>query len=346
MLCVAEMETFRPEPFETERLKLREPRREDAEAIYRAYATDPEVARYMTWRPHTSIDETRTFIEGRIQSWNAARDWDWVIELKETGAVVGCIGVRRDQHEITLGYVLARAHWGKGLMPEAVKAVAFRAFDDVAIHRVCARCDVDNRPSARVMEKVGMRREGLLRRSLLHPNQSAEPRDGYLYAVARGDRLEPIKSFSKHSAEVRWTRGDALFIDNRYSREHRWHFDGGAEILAAASPHIVPPALTNPAAVDPEEALVAALSSCHMLWFLSLAAGQGFSVDRYSDEAFGEMSAEGRGRLAFQRVVLRPKVEFIGAKQPTADELETLHHEAHRRCFLARSVRFPVELSG
>jgi ribosomal-protein-alanine N-acetyltransferase len=179
------MATFHPQRIDTERLLLREPHVEEAEAIFEAYASDPQVARYTTWRAHSSLEETRAFLGGLVDAWRAALDWTWIIELKSTGAVVGAIGVRRQKHEVTLGYVLSRAHWGKGLMPEAAAAVMDRAFQDPKVFRVCAHCDVDNLASARVMEKIGMQREGLLRSTLLHPNIQAEPRDGYIYAKVR-----------------------------------------------------------------------------------------------------------------------------------------------------------------
>lgn len=145
-----------------------------------------------------------------------------------------------------------------------------------------------------------------------------------------------------HSATIRWERGEAPFTDNRYSRAHRWRFDGGAEVAASSSPHVVPVPMSDAAAVDPEEAFVASLASCHMLWFLSLAAARGFRVDRYQDAAEGVMGRNEAGRMAITRVTLRPAVAFSGERQPTPAELEALHHEAHERCYIANSVRTEV----
>jgi organic hydroperoxide reductase OsmC/OhrA len=146
---------------------------------------------------------------------------------------------------------------------------------------------------------------------------------------------------AEHRAIVEWERDDANFLDNRYSRAHRWRFDGGVTVPASASPHVVPLPLSDPAAVDPEEAFVASLSSCHMLWFLSLAAKQGFVVDGYHDEAVGRMGRDADGRMAMLEVVLRPAVRFAG-RSPDATALERLHHAAHDECFIARSVKTAV----
>lgn len=146
---------------------------------------------------------------------------------------------------------------------------------------------------------------------------------------------------ARHVATVEWRRGDAVFTDNRYPRAHVWRFDGGAEVRASASPH-VPVPLSDPAGVDPEEAFVASLSSCHMLWFLSIAAGRGLVVDRYVDEAVGVLGKNAEGRLAITRVTLRPAVTFAGPRAPDAAELRELHERAHEECFIARSVNTEV----
>lgn len=140
------------------------------------------------------------------------------------------------------------------------------------------------------------------------------------------------------TAEVSWVRGEARFTDNRYSRQHTWRFDGGVEVLASSSPQVVPVPLSNPAGVDPEEAFVASLSSCHMLWFLSLAAQAGYTVDRYDDAASGVLEKNAHGRLAMTVVTLRPKITFIGPRLPTAEALRALHEAAHDSCFIAQSV--------
>lgn len=147
---------------------------------------------------------------------------------------------------------------------------------------------------------------------------------------------------SKHQARIRWQRDDAVFTDQRYSRAHRWEFDGGAVVAAAASPHVVPAHLTDAAAVDPEEAFVAAISSCHMLWFLSLAAAAGVGIDDYDDDAIGTL-AEVDGRMAFVEVVLRPRLTFVG-EPPSRERIAALHESAHARCFIANSVRCVVRV--
>ncbi len=147
---------------------------------------------------------------------------------------------------------------------------------------------------------------------------------------------------SEHTAIVQWNREGAVFTDNRYSRGHRWLFDGGVEVPASSSPKVVRVPLSVEAAVDPEEAFVASLSSCHMLWFLSLAAKYGFVVDQYRDEAVGVVAKDAEGKLAMTLVTLRPGVSFSGDKQPTADDLAPLHHEAHAQCFIANSVKTEV----
>jgi organic hydroperoxide reductase OsmC/OhrA len=144
------------------------------------------------------------------------------------------------------------------------------------------------------------------------------------------------------AAEIHWSRGDQAFTDNRYSRAHVWRFDGGIEVPASSSPSIVPLPYSNAHAVDPEEAFVASLSSCHMLWFLSLAATVGWVVDRYEDRADGVLAKNGEGRLVMATVTLRPLVTFAGERQPSAAEVDALHHRAHEDCFLANSVRTEI----
>ena len=147
---------------------------------------------------------------------------------------------------------------------------------------------------------------------------------------------------SRYVARIEWERGGEAFVDNRYSRRHRWRFDGGLEVPASSSPQAVAVPMSDASAVDPEEAFVASLSSCHMLWFLSLAARKGFRVDRYVDAAEGVMEKNAGGKLAITRVTLRPAVEFSGEKVPTRMELDGLHHEAHENCFIASSVKSEV----
>lgn len=149
-------------------------------------------------------------------------------------------------------------------------------------------------------------------------------------------------AMAKYTSVVVWSREGATFTDNRYSRGHRWLFDGGVEVPASSSPHVVPLPLSVAAAVDPEEAFVASLSSCHMLWFLSIAAQRGFVVESYRDEAVGVMGKDASGKLAMTRVTLRPAVSFGGEPRPAADEVAAMHHEAHEKCFIANSVKTDV----
>lgn len=147
---------------------------------------------------------------------------------------------------------------------------------------------------------------------------------------------------SHYTVVIDWARKGAVFTDNRYSRAHRWQFDGGIEVPASSSPHVVRLPLSVEAAVDPEEAFVAALASCHMLWFLSIAAEKGFVVESYRDEATGVMEKNQEGKLAMTRVTLRPKLHFAGSKRPSVAEHEAMHHAAHEQCFIASSVKTDV----
>ncbi|MBL8482636.1 MAG: OsmC family protein, partial [Rhodocyclaceae bacterium] len=139
-----------------------------------------------------------------------------------------------------------------------------------------------------------------------------------------------------------WSRGDQKFIDQRYSRRHTVRFDGGVEYAGSSSPHVIRLPYSAADAIDPEESFVAALASCHMLWFLSLAADAGYVVDGYHDHAEGWMSRNDQGKLAITRVTLRPAVEFSGDRRPGADQIRELHHRAHEECFIANSVRSEV----
>lgn len=145
-----------------------------------------------------------------------------------------------------------------------------------------------------------------------------------------------------YQARIRWERGAASFTDNRYSRAHRWYFDGGVEVAASSSPQVVRVPLSDPHAVDPEEALVASLASCHMLFFLSFAAGGGFRIDAYTDDAVGLMGQNAAGRTAMLSVTLRPRVAFSGERLPSREEQRALHHRAHEECFIANSVTTDV----
>ena len=151
----------------------------------------------------------------------------------------------------------------------------------------------------------------------------------------------------EYTATVRWTReAGAAFTDNRYSREHVWCFDGGTEVPASPASGSVPEGCWRADAVDPEEAFVAALSSCHMLFFLAFAARRGFVVDSYDDHALGVMERNERGKLYVSRVTLDPHIAWSGDKRPTAEEVAALHERAHEECYIANSARSEVVIAG
>jgi len=151
---------------------------------------------------------------------------------------------------------------------------------------------------------------------------------------------------NRYTCTVEWARGAADFLDGRYPRAHAWLFDGGAVVPASSSPHSVRVPLSDPAAVDPEEALVAAVSSCHMLWFLSLAAAQGLVVDSYHDAAEGRMGAFADGHVGIVEVLLRPQVVVSGGKDADDAAIDALHDAAHARCNIAHSLRGEVRVQG
>ena len=147
---------------------------------------------------------------------------------------------------------------------------------------------------------------------------------------------------SKYTATIKWQRGDEGFLDDNYSRGHVWEFDGGVSVPASASPHIVPLPKSVAENVDPEEAFVASLSSCHMLFFLSIAVKKGYIVDSYTDCAIGHMARNDQGKFAMTRVILRPKVVFSGDELPTTEQLKNMHSQSHEQCFIANSVKTEV----
>ncbi len=149
---------------------------------------------------------------------------------------------------------------------------------------------------------------------------------------------------STHTSTVSWKRTGPDFLKGRYSREHTWSFDGGLTVAASPSPSVVPAPFSNPANIDPEEAFVAAVSSCHMLAFLFLASRQGFQADSYHDEAAGVMTKNERGVPWISSVTLHPRVVFSGEKLPTAAEEAGLHHLAHEQCFIANSIKTEVKV--
>lgn len=147
---------------------------------------------------------------------------------------------------------------------------------------------------------------------------------------------------ANYTAEVTWVRGEQPFLDNKYSRKHVLRFDGGIEVPGSSSPHVVALPYSEAAAIDPEEAFVSSLSSCHMLWFLSMAVKHKFIVDRYHDVATGVMAKNADARWWIATVTLHPQAHFSGARQPTREELDAMHHEAHELCFIASSVKTDV----
>ena len=155
---------------------------------------------------------------------------------------------------------------------------------------------------------------------------------------------------AEHTAEIRWERSDEGFLSGKYSREHVWTFDGGLTVPASASPHVVPVPYSNPACVDPEEAFVAAIASCHMLTFLYLASREGFQIDLYEDRAVGTTAKNERDIAWINQVKLSPKIEYGGSKLPSPSDERRLHHSAHEQCFIANSVKteivFPFSAAG
>lgn len=179
---------FPPEALETRRLRLRRPLPTDAEAAFDAYASDEKITRYLTWTAHTSPAQTREFFHQLVDAWDLRMGHRmWLIERKEDDALLGAIGCTVHFHRVEVGFALGSRFWGRGYMPEALGRVCEAAFEDPRIFRVQALCDEENTRSSRVMEKVGMRYEGRLRRYGHHPNRSETPRDCLMYAVIRRD---------------------------------------------------------------------------------------------------------------------------------------------------------------
>jgi RimJ/RimL family protein N-acetyltransferase len=174
-----------PKILKTERLRLRKAKLSDAEAIFRQYAEDPQVIKYVSWHAHRNLEETREYMRMCMMAWDVAKAFHWVIETRDDKEVIGMIIARVNAEKWELGFVLAQAYWGRGFMTEAVKALIAWALKQNEIFRVWAVCDIDNKASARVMEKAGMVHEGILKRWSVHPNLSPEPRDSYCYAITK-----------------------------------------------------------------------------------------------------------------------------------------------------------------
>ena len=149
---------------------------------------------------------------------------------------------------------------------------------------------------------------------------------------------------ANHTASIRCQLSGPNFLKGQFSREHAWRFDGGAVIPASASPAVVAPPNANPAHVDPEEAFVASIASCHILTFLYLAGRRGFEVQSYEDDAVGVTSRNEQGATWVSSVTLRPKIQYGGSKQPSAADIEQLHHQAHEQCFIANSVKTSIRV--
>lgn len=201
-----------PNQIDTERLRLRQPDLADAAAIFQAYTQDPEVCRFMVWRPHASESATREFIAVCMQEWTAGNRLPYVIVERGANVPIGMIEARLLGTTVEIGYVLAKAHWGKGLMPEIITALTATVLESPGSYRVQAVCDVDNIASQRALEKSGFVREGRLERYSVHPNLSPEPRASFMYArvVARHAFLlvdseigcEDLSSFAIPMAEA------------------------------------------------------------------------------------------------------------------------------------------------
>ncbi|RPJ28355.1 MAG: N-acetyltransferase [Chloroflexi bacterium] len=174
-----------PERIETERLILRKPRVDDAPDIFTAYAQDTEVTRYLTWCPHKSVEETYQIVGQMLKHWEAGSAYPYAITRKDSDTLLGMIAMHPDGPKLAIGYVLARPHWGKGYVPEVARAIIDWAFQQPSIDRVYATTDVENDASRRVLEKVGMHCEGILRKYIIHPNISNAPRDSYIYAITK-----------------------------------------------------------------------------------------------------------------------------------------------------------------
>jgi ribosomal-protein-alanine N-acetyltransferase len=178
-----------PESFTTARLSIRKPRPEDAPLIYAAYAQDPEVTRYLAFRPHRDLEDTRQAIERFLEGWRSGKSYAWLMFRRDDEALVGAIAAREDQG-INLGYLTARSHWRQGFMSEAISAIVDWAFAQPGIFRVWAVCDLENEASAGLLESNGFHQEGILRKWSVHPNISDVPRDCFCYAKTRDRTLD------------------------------------------------------------------------------------------------------------------------------------------------------------
>ena len=174
-----------PYTFETENLLLRLPILEDAESIFQQYGQDEDITRYLIWQPHKNIDDTKEFLERCQTSWNSGSDFPWAIIRKEDKRLIGMAAIRINEHGVNLGYLLAKPYWGLGYMVEALQPIIDWAYSHDDVYRVWAFCDIENIASARLLEKVGLQKEGILRRWIVLPNRSNEPRDCFCYSKTK-----------------------------------------------------------------------------------------------------------------------------------------------------------------
>ena len=174
-----------PEELATSRLRLRAPIAADAAAIFRSYTQDPLVCHFMIWTPHRTNRQTEEFIESCIDSWRTGDRLPYVVAEQESDVAIGMIEARMQRTTVDIGYVLAREHWNKGFMPEAICSLTSAALSDPETFRVQASCDTENNPSQRALEKSGFSREGRLERYIVHPNISSEPRACFMYAKCK-----------------------------------------------------------------------------------------------------------------------------------------------------------------
>ena len=174
-----------PEIISTERLVLRKPRMEDAPSVFAGWVQDSDVTYFLTWLPHQNMGQTQSLLRNAITAWDGDSRFPYMITLKQNGAVIGMIDPRIEGHKVGIGYVMNRAYQGKRHMTESLRAVIDWALEQPSIYRVYATTDVENFASQRVLEKAGMQREGLLRKFIVHPNISSEPRDSYMYAIVK-----------------------------------------------------------------------------------------------------------------------------------------------------------------
>jgi len=169
----------------TRRLILRPPQADDAPAVFQAFASDPEVTRFLKWRPHRTLADAHRAMAARLKGFETGEELSWLLSLRTDGSILGIISAWPGEREVEIGFALGRQFWGQGLMTETVRSVVAWAFEPAQVTRVWATCDVENLASARVLEKAGLEREGLLNAYAVHPNISPDPRDCLLYAKTR-----------------------------------------------------------------------------------------------------------------------------------------------------------------